>query len=93
MSGGAWFVWAAGRTAGCFPTAEQAVRHCRVLTNDHRTHVETNALAPNLWRYIGPRGRRHGTRLIAFVGTLDGLRSIGVDTGALRDALDVEAAC
>ncbi len=78
MSGGPWFVWTGGRAAGCFPTFEEALAHLRILANDHRRKKELDQFAVGAWRYIGPRGRRHGRRLVAWICTLPGADMIGL---------------
>lgn len=80
-------VWAAGRTGGIFGTLQQAVSHCKVLTNDHRHKVELVTLVSGAVVYVGPRGRRHGTRLIAYLGTREQLQMIGLDLDSLALAL------
>ena len=70
-----------------FSSWDDAVRHLKILTNDHRRKVELDKLTAGAWRYIGPRGRRHGTRLVAFICTLNGAELIGLD------AISVERAC
>jgi hypothetical protein len=60
-------VWSGARHGGIFPTIDQAIAHCRVIANDHRPRPELDELAAGVWRYVGPRGRRHGPRFVAFV--------------------------
>ena len=83
---GAWFVWSGGRTGGVFATPDAAVEHCRRVANDHRRKAELVTVHAELWRYVGPRGRRHGTRLVAFIGTARALDAIGVNVAALAGA-------
>jgi hypothetical protein len=88
MITGPWFVWAPGRQPSCFPTAEQGVGYCKVLANDHRTKTELLWSAPNVCRYVGPRGRRHGTRLVAWIVTEQGAGLLGLDLDLLRLGLE-----
>lgn len=87
MNARGWLVWSAGRVTGLFPTPFAAVGHLKVLTNDHRRKVEVEQLTPEVIRYVGPRGKRHGTsRLVAFVCTPRGAQSIGLDLPELLGA-------
>jgi hypothetical protein len=83
MTAGHWLIWAAGRTGGKFPSEYAAMAHLKTIANDHRRKPELQSLGPSAFLYIGPRGRRHGTRLIAYIGTAAGLDGIGIDTAAL----------
>ncbi len=78
MTGGPWFIWTGGRTAGWFPTFDAAMAHLRIVANDHRRKKELQQFAVGAWRYVGPRGRRHGTRLVAWICTLNGAELIGL---------------
>lgn len=86
MSAAPIVVWSAGRSGGVFPTRDAAVRYCRTLTNDHRREIELTPLATGALRYVGPRGRRHGTRLVAFLGERGQLELLGVDVNYLLGA-------
>lgn len=80
---GPWFVWTGTvRAQGVFPTFEAAFAHVRTLTNDHRRRFELNELVARGYRYTGPRGRRHGTRLVAFLFTADAGALLGIDVRA-----------
>lgn len=78
MSGDGWFLWAGRQSAGAFLSADAAVAWCRRLANDHRRAPELVLLAADVWRYTGPRGRRHGVRLVAYIGTRQSLDTFGV---------------
>lgn len=88
MSVTPFFVWAPGRQPAVVPTAEAGVVHCKKLANDHRAKVELNEPAVGVLRYVGPRGRRHGTRLVAYIVTPNGAGLIGLDVDALRLAIE-----
>jgi hypothetical protein len=90
--GGPWFVWAPGRQPAVVQTAELGVVHCKAIANDHRSKVELLWPSPNICRYVGPRGRRHGTRLVAFIVTADGAGLLGLDLDLLRLALEARGA-
>lgn len=81
-----WFVWAGWQSAGAFPTAEAGVAWCKRLANDHRRSVELALLKPDVWRYVGPRGKRHGLRLVAYIGTRVSLDAFGVQVLEPYDA-------
>ena len=84
---GPWFVWTGSvRAQGVFPSCESALAHCRVLTNDHRRKYEFLEVCYGAYRYVGPRGRRHGTRLVAFVCTRDGGAALGLNLRAVFGA-------
>jgi hypothetical protein len=78
-----WIVWTGGRTSGLFPSQQAALKHCRVVANDHRTKFEWVTLGVSAFRYVGPRGRRHGTRLVAYIGTRAGLDLLNLDVDAI----------
>jgi hypothetical protein len=82
----AWLVWSGMTAGGQFPTAEAALRYCQVIANDHRSKRELDTVTPALFRYVGPRGKRHGRRLVAFIGTRPALETIGLDVSALLHA-------
>jgi hypothetical protein len=82
----AWFVWAGWHSAGAFASAEAAVVWCKRRANDHRAKVELQLLQPDVWRYVGPRGRRHGVRLVSYIGTRASLDAFGVQVVTPIDA-------
>lgn len=88
MTAPAIVVWSAGRVGGIFHTMEAALRHVRICANDHRPKPELHTPAVGAVRYVGPRGRRHGTRLVAFIGTPIALGELGIDVGAVVRAVE-----
>lgn len=79
MHKGPWFVWT-GRVNSCvFETFAEALSHCRTITVDHRRKYELDPVVDGVHRYVGPRGRRHGSRLVAFLCTANGAELIGID--------------
>jgi len=92
VSAGAWFVWTGGRSSGAFATCGAAVDHCALCANDHRVKREVLFVHDELVRYTGPRGRRHGIRLIAYVGTARALAEIGVTLPAPASSAEAAGA-
>jgi hypothetical protein len=82
-----YYVWTGSvRAQGVFRSMDDAVQHCRVLTNDHRRKYELEPGVPGAWRYVGPRGRRHGSRLVAWICTPLGAESLGLNLKAIYGA-------
>ena len=80
---GPWFVWT-GRLNSCiFETFQEALGYCRTITVDHRRKYELHEVVAGVHRYVGPRGRRHGTRLVAFICTGNGAELIGIDVARI----------
>lgn len=79
MEKGPWFVWTGRLNSAVFNRFEEAFDYCRTLTNDHRRKYEMAQVVAGAHRYVGPRGRRHGTRLVAFICTSNGAELIGID--------------
>lgn len=79
MENGPWYVWTARLNSCVFATFQEAFSHCRTITNDHRRKYELEQIVVGAHRYVGPRGRRHGTRLVAFICTGNGAELIGID--------------
>jgi hypothetical protein len=88
MSAAPWYVWSGLRAGGCFPNAAAAASYVKRLANDHRAKKEFIVLSPECWRYVGPRGRRHGTRLVAYLGTRVALEELGLNVAALVTAIE-----
>lgn len=84
MSATQWLVWTGRNVGGVFPSAGAAMIHCKTLANDHRRKVDILTISPECLRYVGPRGKRHGTsRLVAFVVTPRAAEEIGLNLRAL----------
>lgn len=71
-------VWTGQRVGGLFPNVAAALSHLRVITNDHRRNRDTLVMINGTVRYVGPRGKRHGTRVVAYIGTRDQLSMLGI---------------
>lgn len=78
MNADCWFVWTGHSAPSVFRRFDDAFQHCRVVANDHRRKRELEQFEVGAWRYVGPRGRRHGRRLVAWICTLAGAEMIGL---------------
>jgi len=84
-----WYVWTGTvRGQGVFNTLDEALQHCRVLTNDHRRKYEFQPIVANGYRYVGPRGRRHGARLVAYICTAAAADMLGLNLRAVFGAAE-----
>lgn len=88
MNGAPIFVWSGANCGGLFSNLSAAVQHCKLCSNDHRRNVELQTFVSGATRYVGPRGRRHGIRLVAYLGTRDQLGFLGIDVDALSKNLE-----